>query len=116
MLKFSIWQVVSTAILALLLGLGIDRMVGVSFGIGGLIGFIPGWVFGKIYFKRTGRKTAKVILQGLYYGELTKLLVTIVLFCGAFQLQSLHMGWLFLGFISAQLVYWVALFHVSTLS
>ena len=77
--------------------------------LGGLIGIIPGLVFALLYFKQSGAKALKKVVQNFYLGEVLKLFLTLLLFTAAFQWSKLKPLPMFSVFITTLMAYWVIL-------
>ncbi len=80
-----------------------------SFLLGGLVSIVPALLFGKIYFKKRSVRAARSILNAFYIGEALKLLVTTLLFAIIFLQKNVLAGWVFSGYITALLVYFLLL-------
>lgn len=87
--------------------------MGLSFLLGGSINLIPSYIFAKIVFKQSGARALKKTLSAFYIGEALKLLLTAVLFILVFQWQELHALSMFLGFVTAQIIYWAVLYKMK---
>ena len=85
-----------------------------SFFLGGVINIIPSFLFGKIFFKNTGARAAKKIVKAFYWGETVKIFTTVLFFIAVFQWPEVKALPLFLGFILAQLGYWIVLLKKRT--
>ncbi len=84
---------------------------GISFILGVGISLIPLFLFGLFFFKTTVSSSARKILNVFYMGEIIKILTTIILFILVFQWKELESLFLFIGFISAQLLYLFRAFY-----
>ena len=86
---------------------------GLSFTVGGGLSLLPGWVFGRLFFKTLGSGQAKTIVKRFYYGEALKLLLTAVLFAGVLQWRNILPIPLWAGFVITQWAYWFVLLKVN---
>jgi ATP synthase protein I len=106
-------QAVLISITSIMVAFKISTNAGFSFLFGGLISMIPIYLFGRIFFRQTGAKVSRKIANAFYIGETVKWLSTALLFIFIFQWPGLHALSLFLGFISAQLIYGLLLFNAK---
>ena len=113
LIKVVLLQSVLILCFTAVLGWAFSSGTALSFLFGGMVCIIPSWLFGRIFFGRTGAKSAKLIANAFYFGESVKLLATVTLFILLFQWQGLNAMPAFLGFIAAQLVYWFALLKLA---
>lgn len=79
-----------------------------SFLLGGMISFVPNLILYRQMFRYKGASQAKQILKALYFGELLKLILTGAGFAVVLLLPHTLPLWVFGGFISALLSFWVA--------
>lgn len=78
--------------------------------IGGVICMLPNLVLAERIFAAGTSEHPQALMRAVYYGEAGKLLLTAALFALAFLLiKPLHVLMLFVGFIAAQAVFWIAL-------
>jgi ATP synthase protein I len=84
------------------IGLGSERAVPTL--VGGLIGVVPNaFLAARVMSPRAG-SSAQSLLRAGWLGEIGKLLITALLFVVAFEnLQPLHPGFLFTGYIATLL-------------
>lgn len=73
--------------------------------LGSSIVFFPSLLFACLFFKKTGRIIAKKSVNGFYWGEMVKFLLTAIFFAFAFQWPGVAYGPLFIGFIATQSAY-----------
>lgn len=102
-------QTIVILIVSLVISISLSMLAGLSILLGGAISIIPGYLFGRIFLKTTGANTSQKVLNSFYLGEAVKLFAAALLFFLAFQWQALQAALLFIGLITAQLVYWVVL-------
>ncbi len=79
---------------------------GFSTFAGGLTCALPNLYFARQFFSSTGALAAKQILRGMYRAEMIKLLLTALLFMVVFTYLPVEAGFLFIGFVLAQLTVW----------
>ena len=84
------------------IGLGSERAIPTL--VGGLIGVVPNaFLAARVMSPRAG-SSAQILLRAGWLGEIGKLLITALLFVVAFKnLQPLHPGFLFTGYIATLL-------------
>jgi len=104
-----LYQILLTFGIGVLLSAIFTFKIGLTFMLGGGLNIIPGWLFGRFFFKTIGKRDAKKIINTFYYGEALKFITTAVLFMGIFQWKSITPIPLFVGFMVAQLAYWLVL-------
>lgn len=76
--------------------------------VGGLVCLLPNIYMYRRAFAHFGARQAKQILKDMFWGEAVKLVLTAVCFCGALVLPWVIPVWLFIGFILAQVGFWLA--------
>ncbi|HYE37739.1 ATP synthase subunit I [Methylocaldum sp.] len=76
---------------------------------GGLIAFLPNAYFAAKFGFSDKTRTAKEIVRAFYIGESIKIIITAGLFFLIFQLPNILFLPLFVGFVSALMVFWFAL-------
>jgi ATP synthase protein I len=76
--------------------------------LGGMAAFIPNVYFALRAFKGAGQE-AKKIVRSFYVGEAGKLLLTVALFVLIFQIPTIKILPLLVGYITALSVFWLAL-------
>lgn len=79
-----------------------------SSALGGLAAFIPNLYFA-LRISGSDEQEARKILNSFYIGESVKLLLTAALFIMIFQIPSIEIIPLLVGYISALSVFWFAL-------
>lgn len=68
-------------------------------------------------FRYGGARAAPAILNSFYRGEAGKFALTVFLFVVVFRfLKSVHVGWLFAGFILLQLAPWLVLISQAVMN
>jgi len=78
-----------------------------SFGVGALICVLPNIYLYRRTFAYFGASKAKQIVKAFYWGEILKLLLTAGGFVGAIFIPWVKPLWLFVGYIVAQLGFWL---------
>jgi ATP synthase protein I len=86
-----------------------DREHGVSALLGGFIGFAPNVLFAFIFGRRDPRKSAHQVVSAFYFGEISKLILTALLFVIVFQLPGIWPLPLLATFGAVMMVFWFAL-------
>jgi ATP synthase protein I len=79
-----------------------------SFLLGGLVCLLPNAYLYRKAFSHFGARQAKQILKDLFLGEAVKLLLTAGLFVGTLLISWALPLWIFIGFILAQVGFWLA--------
>lgn len=108
LLRVVILQITLVLIAGSFLWWAFGSSASLSFGYGSAVSIVPGWVFGRIVFKKRNAVNPRKAVNAFYYAEAIKLAITFMLFLLAFQWTELQASFLFLGLITAQFVYWVA--------
>jgi ATP synthase protein I len=85
-----------------------DRETAVSVTLGGLVCVLPNLFLYRSMFTHFGAQAAKKIIKGFYWGELGKIALTTVLFSIALNAPGVLPGSLLVGFVIAQLFFWLA--------
>lgn len=111
------WTIVGEAccIIALTPGLAVVKgfCVSGSWLVGGAVAVVPTVFFYRRVFSYFGAQQLKAIVNALYWGEALKFLLTGVGFVLAFQIPWLQPLWLFLGFLAANIAFWLASLVIS---
>lgn len=79
-----------------------------SFFMGGVICVLPNIYLYRRVFSHFGARAAKQIFRSLYYGEFVKMVLTGACFVGAALSHWVLPLYLFMGYIAAQLGFWLA--------
>lgn len=79
-----------------------------SFFLGGMSCVIPNWFFAKRFCRTTGAQNARNIVFDIYTAEFLKLLLTGLIFWLIFTFIPVTITPIFIGFISAQAMFWVS--------
>lgn len=101
-------QFLVVLILLPLLGLKWGGQAMLSFFSGGMICVLPNIYLYRRVFSHFGAQAAKRIFKSLYLGEFVKVLITGAGFAGALSNEWILPSWLFIGYIAAQLGFWLA--------
>jgi F0F1-type ATP synthase assembly protein I len=87
--------------------------VGCSVLLGGVVWLLPNFYFVHKVFSKIG--AGRIILRTFYRAEITKLLVSAVLFIVVSKIFAVNMPAFLIGFIAAQSTFWLtSLFMVNT--
>lgn len=78
-----------------------------SAGLGGIVAFIPAWLFAKKVFKYQGITEAKRIIKQVYLGEFIKIVTSIALFSFVFFYVDIAGFEFFLTYIIVVLSHWL---------
>lgn len=111
LLKLLSIQLLLVASLAGIIGGFLGLTAAFSVLLGGAVCVIPGLLFARLFFKYKGAQQAKQSINAFYIGEMIKILATIGLFMLTLLWANLNFLSLLLGFIAAQLAYWIILFY-----
>lgn len=76
--------------------------------VGGCVCLLPQWVFARIWFAFYQANAATELIKMFYIGGMVKLLLTGALFILALQFIALNVIGCLIGFILAQLAFWLA--------
>ncbi len=79
-----------------------------SLVLGGLVCLLPNIYLYRKAFSHFGARQAKQILKDLFWGKAVKIVLTAVLFIGALLISWALPLWVFIGFILAQVGFWLA--------
>ena len=112
LVEIVLYQILLLLSIGILLSAFLTAKTGLTFILGGGLSIIPGWLFGRIFFKSGTSGKAKTIVNTFYYGEGFKIILTLALFAIVFQWQDVEAVSLFAGFVATQFAYWVALIKV----
>lgn len=100
-------QFAVTAALGCIGWIAVDVRSGYSALLGGLAAALPNLYFARRVLAPAPGRPADEILRAFYWGEVGKLLFTILIFAAAFGALHAAFAPLFITFIAALLVYWV---------
>jgi len=107
----ALWAVAGQCVFAIIfscaIGLHWGLRPGVSALVGGMIGVLPNISLYLRVFSHFGAKNAQKIVNAFYRGEAIKLIMTAILFTAAFFVPVFIPLWLFIGYILAQLGFWL---------
>jgi ATP synthase protein I len=110
-------QAIVILIVSILLYFLSSKIVAGSFLWGGAICIIPNIYFAHKLFAQTGALAAKRIIASFYICEVVKFIITILLFIVAFKYFNTNKLAIFLGYIVAQIAFWMAaLFRHQTVN
>jgi ATP synthase protein I len=105
------WLVIQIAVVVLL-ALIFLFFQGMGFAgsvlLGGAISILPNGLFARWWFSYFKAKAATRLVGKFYVGEIAKLVLTIVLFIAAFEFLPLHVIGCLLGYVVAQMAFWIA--------
>lgn len=102
------WQCILSLGISFILGYILSFRTALSFFLGGMVIFLPGILFAKLFLRHSGAQSAKKVVNAFFYGESIKWLAMVVIFILVLQWSGLQSIPFFLGIILAQLIYWVA--------
>lgn len=89
-----------TALVALLLFIGVSPESAWSAALGGLAYIVPNAYFTKYVFRHSAAESAALAVRGLYIGEALKVLGTVLIFGACFVfIRSLNVAALFLTYL-----------------
>ena len=75
--------------------------------LGGAVCVLPQYLFARRVFSYYRASAPARLIRNFYWGEIMKLLLTAVLFVLVISLVPVKIGAVLIGFISAQLVFWI---------
>ncbi len=110
--KVVLAQLCATLVVAALLWAIIGTAGGIAAAVGGVIGVIANLIFVRYVFSAAA-VPASVIVRRFYIAETMKIILTAVMFLGAFLVLQLSFVPLLLGYGATLLVYWAALLKPS---
>lgn len=106
------WSVITQIIITLLISILVwmiwNLKVAGSFAVGGIICVLPNIYLYRRVFSYFGARQAKQIVKAFYWGEATKFLMIGAGFLGAIYIPWIQAPALFLGFLAAQIAFWLA--------
>lgn len=76
--------------------------------LGGFLCFIPQWVFARLWLAYYKASAAPKLVVMFYIGEVIKLLLTGFLFIGMYKYITLDVIGCLVGFVVAQVAFWIA--------
>lgn len=82
-----------------------NRVAAISAVLGGLLVWIPNFIFAIILFLRNTYHDPKKIVNVFYVGEIIKILVTVLLLIAMLHLYTIMLAPLLVGMLSCYLVY-----------
>ena len=85
-----------------------DKFVAGSLIMGGAACLLPNVYLYRRVFKYFGARNAHKMLKSLYWGEVVKLIFTGVIFGISLTVDWIKPLYLFMGFLYAQVVFWLA--------
>jgi F0F1-type ATP synthase assembly protein I len=99
-----------TAIMGLFLGIGLQAwQLGYSLLLGSLLWMLPSCYLANKWFRRLGKVPPASLLRIFYRAEINKLLLSGIFFVMMIKLLSVNIPALVIGYIGAQLIFWVRL-------
>jgi ATP synthase protein I len=108
--KILIAQLSISLLVALVYGLLQGVNAGYSALWGGLTCVIANFFFFRKAFKYAGAQASQQIMRGFMFGQLGKFLITVGLFVLAFVIGHIQPMALFIGYVCAQVAFWLAPF------
>jgi ATP synthase protein I len=100
-------QVLITLLIALIAELQSGNKAAISALLGGSIAILPQALFALIYFKYSGARAAKQIINGFYKGEALKIFLSVGLFALVFITYPIAPLAFFITYITVQLTHWL---------
>lgn len=76
--------------------------------LGGIVCILPTLVFARWWFAAYHADQLRRLVKVFYLGEILKLALIGLLFVIALWIFPLHIGWFLVGYMSAQLAFWLA--------
>lgn len=111
------WAVVSQALsiacLVPMIFIIWDIKVALSFLLGGLACVLPSVYLYRRVFTFFGATQSKLIVKAFYWGETVKIVLTALFFVVALLIPWALPVWIFLGYLVAQVGFWVAPVFIS---
>ncbi|MCB1828281.1 MAG: ATP synthase subunit I [Coxiellaceae bacterium] len=86
-----------------------SRQIAFSFLLGGMVCVLPNLYFARRFCLRTGAQNPRALLNDLYRAEIGKLILTAFTFWLIFSCIPVTIAPVFIGFITAQVAFWVSL-------
>ncbi|MEX2525325.1 MAG: ATP synthase subunit I [Gammaproteobacteria bacterium] len=94
------FEAIITAILALLLSIGVDIEAAWSSALGGLAYIVPNACFARYAFRHSAAESARLAVSWFYVGEAVKVITTVLIFAACFLLiENLNAAAFFLTYI-----------------
>jgi ATP synthase protein I len=84
------------------------KITALSFLWGGMICVLPNAYFAHKLFTQTGAQASRQIVTSFYVGEVVKFILTFILFAAVFKYVETNKLLVIIGYIFAQLVFWLA--------
>ena len=106
--RLVLWQALSVLALSLIFLVIWGTNASLSALVGGGICVLPNFVFATLAFRRAGASVAQEVYKDFFRGEALKLVLVIVLFSVVFKTMQVDFLSLFLGFVTAMIVHWLA--------
>lgn len=100
-------QAIVILCITILLSILTSKVVVLSFLWGGIICIVPNAYFAYKFFAKTGAQAARQIIAAFYVGEMVKFIITIALFLIVFKFFNTNKLAIFIGYIVAQITFWV---------
>ena len=98
--------VLATSVVLLLKG----RFLAQSIFLGGMLSFLPQWAFARFWLRSYKASHAPRLVKMFYVGEGIKLCLIAVLFILALKYIAMNVIACFIGFMIAQIAFWIAPF------
>ncbi len=84
--KLLFLEAILTSVAAIVLGLGFGKPIAVSVLLGGFAFIVPNAYFAKYVFKFDPQESPQMVLRGFYFGEVIKIIATVLIFIFGFVL------------------------------
>ena len=108
-LRLTVWQILLTAVVAIIANYVIDTAFAISAIAGGLIGAVAGSYQAQRMLRVDAGKDPAAFMRGLWISEVVKIVLTVALFVLAIRLLKVQMVPTIVGYAATYVVYWVAL-------
>lgn len=100
-------QAIAIVVLLPIIWIAWQAQAALSAMIGGLVCLLPNIYLYRRVFAYFGATKAKLIVKAMFWGESVKIILTALFFIGALLIGWTEPMWVFMGYIWAQLSFWV---------
>ena len=109
--RFLFWQLFAIFSLIMVSGFIDGKTAIKACFMGGMVVMLPQIVFVSLFFKRSGARAAKQVVNAFYLGEAIKICLTGSLFWFVLAKTNTNLKWFFIAFFGAYSAYvWVPLY------
>lgn len=102
-----------TLLISCILMLIITVKIGFSVLLGAGIWLLSQWLFANRLFANVSPRAAARIVRTLYLMEVIKLLLIVLLFLVTIKFLPVHAGFVLLGLVITQVIFWFTLFWIQ---